>query len=567
MKSFNRRQFIRLTTAGMAATAFLSNRALANIIHSKSDVIANTAYGRVKGYRLNGVSIFKGVPYAGKVSGDRRFLTPGELEPWTGIRDAIRLGAPSIQPPNQTYGIDEPQPDEDCLVLNIWTPANDNQKRPVMFYSHGGGFVTGSGGSAMQDGANLAQRYNVVVVETNHRLGLLGYLYLDEVAGDEYKGSGNRGVQDIAFALEWVNQNIAEFGGDPDNVMIFGESGGGMKTSCVYAMPQATPYFNKASIESGPGVMMKTAEEAAITTELLMQQLGIATNNWNKLLKLSPQQILDAQLKVQQSPNQGKKRGGFAGIGSVGTNSFGPVVDGIVLPYHPFEPTAPHISKNKPLLTGWNEDEFIFFAMYGGDLSVFNLDKKELVKKLEDEFGDDALEILGVYESANPGASPAEIYIAIHSILFMGLGSITIAERKAQQGGAPVYLYNFGYKSEVKIPGTDYEFGSMHAMDIAFKFYNVDAVKDKNGYVRPGMAGGRDERFKAADNMCRLWTSFAKNGNPHVDGLPVWEPYNLKSKPTMRIDVDCSLLHNRFQEEIRMWRNYYSKKLSWDSVT
>jgi len=548
MNTFNRRHFLRLTATGVAASAFVSNKLLASVYDSKSEAIANTAYGQVKGARVNGVSMFKGVPYAGKVSGERRFLSPGKLEPWTGVRDAVKLGAPSIQPPNQTYGIDEPKPNEDCLVLNIWTPATDNAKRPVMVYSHGGGFVTGSGGSAMQDGANLAQRYDVVVVETNHRLGMLGYLYLDEVAGGEYKGSGNRGVQDIAIALKWVNENIAEFGGDPQNVMIFGESGGGMKTSCLYAMPEAAPYFHKASIESGPGVIIKTADDAALTTELLMRQLGLAKNEWHKLLDLPAEQILAAQLQLQQSPNKAKQRGGFMGIGSIGTNGFGPVVDGVVLPYHPFEPTAPVISKDKPLLTGWNEDEFIFFAMYGGDTSIFTLDNKGLKDKLQTEFGDNATEILETYVAANQGASPAEIYIAIRSILFMSLGSITIAEQKVKQGGAPAYLYNFGYKSEVKVPGTDYAFGSMHAMDIPFKFFNVSN----------GMAGNRPERFVAADNMCQLWTSFARTGKPEAKGVPQWEPYTLNTRPTMRIDATCSLLHNRYQSEIDLWRRIYN---------
>jgi len=160
----------------------------------------------------------------------------------------------------------EPEPAEDCLFLNIWTPATDNRKRPVLFYSHGGGFVIGSGGSAGQDGANLARNFDVVVVQTNHRLGLLGFLYLDELAGSEYEGSGNQGILDIVAALEWVHKNISVFGGDPNNVMIFGESGGGAKTSCLYAMPEAAPYFTKASIESGPGIRMLTREMAAETS-------------------------------------------------------------------------------------------------------------------------------------------------------------------------------------------------------------------------------------------------------------------------------------------------------------
>jgi para-nitrobenzyl esterase len=231
-----------------------------------------TSYGKLRGARQDGVSIFRGIPYAGRVSGDRRFRRPAELEPWPGVRDALQLGAPAIQPPRRN----EPEPAEDCLFLNIWTPAADNRKRPVMFYNHGGGFVIGSGGSLWQDGANLARNFDVVVVQTNHRLGLLGFLYLDELGGPDYAASGNQGLLDIVAGLAWVNENISAFGGDPDNVMIFGESGGGAKTSCLYAMPHAAAYFNKASIESGPGVRMYTREMAAETTALVLRELDIA---------------------------------------------------------------------------------------------------------------------------------------------------------------------------------------------------------------------------------------------------------------------------------------------------
>lgn len=549
-----RRRFVRSSMLGLMFTPFMPGMLSARSWGTYEDVISETVYGKIRGYRQGGVSVFKGVPYAGKVSGSRRFLTPGKLESWAGVREAKQLGHPSIQTPNQTYGINEPDPAEDCLVLNIWTPATDGKKRPVMLYNHGGGYNNGSGGSTAQDGANLAERYDVVVVQTNHRLGLLGFLYLDHIAEEEYKGSGNRGVQDIAFALEWVKENIAEFGGDPDNVMIFGESGGGMKTSCLYAMPQAAPYFNKASIESGPGVVLKTAEDAAITTDLLLKELGIAPKDWRKLLDLSPQKLLQAQLKIQSLPNQGGSRGGFMGIGGIGTNGFAAVVDGVVLPQHPFEPQATPLSKDKPLMVGWNEDEFIFFAMFGGDRSVFDLSMGQLKERLAKDYGQQAEEILKVYQAANPGMSPSEIYIAIQSIMFMGLGSVQIAEKKTEQGGAPAYLYNFGYKSEVKVPGTDYEFGAMHALDIAFKFYNVAPMKDKSGNVSTGMAGNRPERFEAADHMAQLWTSFAKDGKPKAEGVPEWEAYNLDKRPTMRIDSTCEIKYNRYQQEIDMWR-------------
>ena len=261
-------------------------------------VTTDTTYGRLRGARKDGVNLFKGIPYGGRISGDRRFRRPAPLEPWTGVRDALEFGAPAIQSPRRN----EPAPSEDCLFLNVWTPANDNKKRPVMFYSHGGGFVIGSGASGGQDGSNLARNFDVVVVQTNHRLGLLGFLYLDDIAGPEYAGSGNMGMLDIVDGLKWVHDNIAQFWGDPANVMIFGESGGGAKTSCLYAMPSAAPYFNKASIESGPGVRMASKETAAETTAMLLKELNIAPKDWRKLLDIPAADLLAMQAKLPFAP-------------------------------------------------------------------------------------------------------------------------------------------------------------------------------------------------------------------------------------------------------------------------
>jgi len=286
MKKISRKQFVQRSALGMGSVLVFSGFGY-SLLNSSGDSVktktasgdfvkARTAFGKVKGIRENGVNIFRGIPYAGRVSGDRRFRRPASLEPWKGVRDALLLGHPAIQAPKQTYGINEPAPDEDCLVLNVWTPANDHKKRPVMFYNHGGGFTSGSGESVAQDGSNLARNFDVVVVETNHRLSLMGFLYLDEIGGKDYAGSGNNGMPDIVDGLKWVNQNIAEFGGDPGNVMIFGESGGGAKTSCLFAMPGAAPYFNKASIESGPGIRVTTSDVAAETTAVLLKELNIA---------------------------------------------------------------------------------------------------------------------------------------------------------------------------------------------------------------------------------------------------------------------------------------------------
>lgn len=543
MKDFSRRQFIERTALAAAPVIILPCLAKSWTVSSSDYQTVETRYGKLRGLRENGVNIFKGIPYAGDVSGANRFQKAGPVKPWSGTRDALQLGNPSIQPANQTYGINEPAPAENCLVLNIWTPTNDGKKRPVMVYNHGGGFRTGSGGSASQDGANLARMYDVVVVATNHRLGLLGFLYLDEFGGNEFKGSGNRGVQDIAIALKWVNDNIEQFGGDPQNVMIFGESGGGMKTSCLYAMPETEPYFNKASIESGPGVEIISADDAKRTTLSLLEYLNISKKDWKKLLDVPAEKLLEAQDKLPRISNP--LSGGFRGIGNSGVGSFGAVKDGAVMPYHPFEPGAPEISKNKPLQVGWNEDEYIFFAMTSGDTEVFTLTEDQLKSRLERDFVENAEIIRKTYHEANPEKTPGEIYIAIRSIMMMGLGSITIAERKAKQGGAPAYLYNFGYKSNSKIPGTEFEIGTMHALDIPFKFYNVEG----------GMAGTKSDRFEASKNMTSLWTSFARTGKPSVAGQPNWPAYNLQNHPLMRIDTQCSVINDRYKTVCEMWKN------------
>jgi len=547
MNQLNRRQFFSrfsLATAGVVAFSRFGYSAIGsqpNQIRTEDFIETEITHGKIRGIRTEGVNIFKGIPYAGRVSGDRRFRRPAPLESWTGVRDALQLGAPSIQ---NSRGL--PAPAEDCLFLNVWTPANDGKKRPVMFYNHGGGFVSGSGGAGGQDGANLARNFDVVVVETNHRLGLLGFLYLDEIAGSDYIGSGNMGILDITAGLKWVHDNITQFGGDPNNVMIFGESGGGAKTSCLYALPEAAPYFNKASIESGPGVRMTDREIASEATEKLLKELNIERKDWRKLLEIPAADLLAAQTKFTfVAPSLDKKNK---------TLGFGPVVDGIVLPHHPFDPTAPEISRNKPLLTGWNEDEYTFFAWERHDTESFKLDFAGLLARLEPQYGEDAKKIIDVYRKSRPNASAPDIFVAVSSITMMGLGSIDIAEKKVKQNGAPVYLYNFGYKSENKIPGTDYPMGTPHAMDISFKFNNE--VPPKPGeQPRMSFGGNRPERFAASHHFAELWTTFARTGKPAAEGVPEWPAYNLVDRPTMRIDSTCEVINNRFKEEVDMWRS------------
>jgi para-nitrobenzyl esterase len=542
----NRMSISAVATVAFSKLAYSTPGYFANFSRTDEYVAAEITHGKIRGIRSEGVNIFKGIPYGGRVSGDRRFRRPAPLEPWTGVRDALQLGAPAMQ----SGGRGAPAPAEDCLFLNVWTPANDNKKRPVMFYNHGGGYVSGSGGSGGQDGTNLAGNFDVVVVETNHRLGLFGFLYLDEIAGSDYTGSGNMGILDITVGLKWVQENIAEFGGDPNNVMIFGESGGGGKTSCLYALPEAAPYFNKASIESGPGVRMLTQEMAAATTAGVIKELNISPKDWRKLLDIPAADLLTLQNKFPFVPPFLEKTTPIEPKG----NGFGPVVDGTILPNHPFDPTAPEISRNKPLITGWNEDEYAFFAMQGQDTESFKMNFDQLPAKLEPRYGSDTQKIIDTYRKAMPNASAPDIYMAVSSITMMGLGSVEIAEKKTKQNRAPVYLYNFGYKSENKIPGTDYPMGTPHAMDISFKFNNE--VPPKEGeQPRMSFAGSRPERFVASHKFAELWATFARTGKPAAEGVPEWPAYNLKDRATMRIDTQCEVINNRFSDEVDMWRS------------
>jgi para-nitrobenzyl esterase len=554
MKAISRKQFLRRSAIGMGSVLVFSGLNFPSSEPAEEYVIAKTAYGKVRGIREKGVNIFKGIPYAGLVSGDRRFGRPAPLEHWKGIRDALQLGNPAMQGPNSTYGINEPKPAEDCLFLNVWTPANNTGKRPVMFYNHGGGFGSGSGGSVAQDGANLARYFDVVVVQTNHRLNIFGFLYLGEIAGDEYKSSGNNGMLDIVDGLKWVNQNIAEFGGDPDNVMIFGESGGGSKTSCLYAMPGAAKYFNKASIESGPGIRMTPIESAIETTNLLFKELNIAPKEWSKIFELSADQIFAMQPKLAKAAaaiaasRSASERS--RGIGTSRVGGFSPVVDGITLPNHPFDPVAPKISRDKPLIVGWNEDEYTFFGLSSGDKSGFNLDLDGLFNKLETRYGDNTQRIIDTYRKNRPNATDSNIYVEIMSVTMMGLGSIEIAEKKVIQKGASAFLYNFGYKSENKVPGTEYPMGTPHAMDIAFKFYNVGPGGLQNAN---GLAGNRPERAQASHNFAEFWTTFARTGIPAATGQPGWPAYNMSARATMRIDTFCEVMYDRNRSERELW--------------
>ncbi|GGF76285.1 carboxylesterase/lipase family protein [Alteromonas lipolytica] len=510
-----------LIAAGISVPALsLPFNALAG---SSAAPVANTAQGRLRGLNDNGVLIFKGVPYAGSVSGAaNRFKAPPPPEGWSGVRDATRFGAPAWQK-SQPFGFDQPDMNEDCLFLNVWTPALDGAKRPVMVYQHGGGFVIGSGAAPWQDGAALAREHDVVVVQSNHRLGLMGYLYLGGLLGEEYQG--NQGLQDLVAALKWVNQNIAEFGGDPDNVMIFGESGGGGKTSALYGMPSAAPYFAKASIESPIGPGHQTPEQATEITREVMRRVNVTDPR--KLLTLPADVLIKAQVggTAAQTGGAGPADASKTADGEI---MFWPLIDGKVLPEEPFSGHAPAVSANKPLIVGTCKDESVFF--YQGDKSVFSLTEAGLHERLKPILGSHTERWINTFKQSRPTATPSELFIAITTAKPWRAHHLRIAEAKAKQGTAKVYSYILDYNSPVPVRGTDFPQGSPHASDIAMKFNTA------------AQFGPKDEaRLKTATNMSTLWANFARHSVPSAPGQPEWRAYSLDERDTLIIDAECRL--------------------------
>jgi para-nitrobenzyl esterase len=502
-------------------------------------VEVETSQGRLRGGHSRGALAFKGIPYAGPVAGAGRFLAAPPPQPWTGVRDALQLGPPSMQGQGTTYGENEPPCSENCLFLNVWTPAvADGRKRPVMVYCHGGGYTTGSGGSKDTDGAHLAATYDVVVVTTNHRLGILGYLYLGELGGEEYATSGNQGITDIVAALRWVRTHIEHFGGDPGNVMICGESGGGFKVGTLLAMPAAQGLFHKASIESGAQLRRVTKEQATETARRVLNALDIGVHELHKLADVPVETFVKMQLQTehQEGPL-------FKPVAIPGNPALGPVVDGHILPSHPFDPVAPPTARDVPLMIGFNRDEATFFNREHPE--IFHMDEATLAIAARKALGENADRVLSAYRLAYPKATPAELYISAATALSMGNDTITLAERKAAQP-APVYFYRYDYQSNIPIAGTDWTLRAGHATEIAPKFDNYDIVTlEGNG---PGVR-------EVSRNMSTLWTSFARHGRPGATTLPSWPRYELKHRSTMLIDVRCQVVDDPDKSIRELWES------------
>ncbi|MEU8664435.1 carboxylesterase/lipase family protein [Actinoplanes philippinensis] len=495
---------------------------------------AVTRYGRVRGRREDGIVKFLGVPYATPPVGELRFRAPKPPRPWSGVRDTVGFPNPAFQAAGGEMGPNGngrmPAPSEDCLYLNVWTPAADRRRRPVMFYNHGGGYMIGSGSATGQDGTRLAQLYDVVVVESNHRLGLLGYLFLGDLADGDY--AANQGMLDILAALRWTRDNIAGFGGDPDNVMVWGESGGGAKTAAVHTMPAAAPLFGKASIESAAPLRFPTRAGATARAERTLDLLGLTRAGIRSLHEIPAARLLEIQ--------QSEAANGVAPWGDPAPlPGFGAFVDGHVIPRHPFADGAAPFSAGKPLMVGTTRDEMVFFSLVGPK-DIFRIDDAGLRRELGRTYqGAELDRIIDVFRRSRPRATPAQLYFAIITSP-VWRDAIRIAEAKVAQRRAPVYMYQLAYPDPTLVPGTDLPLGSPHASDIPLKFANTAAD-------RP--AGER----ATARHMSALWAGFARDGRPHAPHVPRWPAYTLPRRATMWLDADCRIVDDPDRGERLYW--------------
>ncbi|MGE0593265.1 MAG: carboxylesterase/lipase family protein [Vicinamibacterales bacterium] len=474
----------------------------------------------------HGVQQFWGVPYAASTAGARRFLPPAPRPGWTGVRDAFTVQERAPQDPDgpisEVWALDRREPmGEDCLSINVFTPGTDTTRRPVMVWLHGGGFSGGSGNWLVYDGTNLARKEDVVVVSVNHRLNLFGFLHLADLGGGErWADATNVGMQDIVAALGWVKENIAAFGGDPGNVTIFGQSGGGGKVCTLMAMPSARGLFHRAIAMSGSAFRGASRENATRAAEQFLARLDIRPDNLDALQQLPWE-------RVQQAFDT---RPPIAGLGN------GPVVDGRILPRDQWTPGAPADAVDVPLLVGSVETED-GWTDPPPPLDMPEAEMLSRVTRIAQGDADLARELVALYRRRHPGISTTDVWLIMNADNTRRANAQRLAALKAAQGGAPAYLYFFDWRSPVH----GGQMKSYHTLDIPFAFSNVD--------IASSMTGSGQDRYALAHRMSGAWAAFARSGNPAHPDLPAWPAFSADTYPTMVLGNDCRLERDPNREE------------------
>jgi para-nitrobenzyl esterase len=529
MTQMNRRSFLGVGTA--ATAAFFADglwlpASAQDARGAGMTAVVSTGAGRVRGLVRYGVNQFYGIPYAASAAGANRFMPPQKVTAWTDVRECAQVGNRAPQDPDgpisEVFSMDRREPmGEDCLNLNVFTPGVGSGNRPVMVWLHGGGYAGGSGNWLLYDGTNLARKEDVVVVSVTHRLNLFGFLHLADLgAGEKWANSSNVGMQDIVAALTWVKDNIAAFGGNPGNVTIFGQSGGGGKVTTLMAMPSARGLFHRAIAQSGSTIRGAARETATAATEKFLAKIGVGKNQLDRLQQMTWQQLQEAFYKDPAIQ-------GLAG---------GPVVDGKSLPRDPWSPTAPDVSATVPLMMGSTETE-------NGWLDPpppLEMSEAEMMTRIKRVVrADDAKvnALVALYRRVHQGISNTDVYLTIDADNSRRANAQTLGELKSAQGRAASYLYFFNWRSPVHKG----QLKAYHTLDIPFAFYNID--------VAASMTGSGNDRYPLAHKMSAAWASFARTGNPNHADLPNWPAFNATDRPTMILGNECKVVNDPNKEE------------------
>ena len=519
MKTSLRFSAYPLLIVGLLASLCLAACKSASEQYSKAPVV-RTTYGSISGSFEDGVFSFKGIPYAKA----ERFMPPQAPDAWEGVREHTKFGPIAMQV--NAWSPETAMNEQKLFTVNVWSRSiNDGKKRPVMFWLHGGGFSVGASDDPITDGKMLAQKGDVVLVSVNHRLNIMGFLDLSAF-GPQYANSANVGMLDVVAALQWVNKNIRNFGGDPKNITILGESGGGGKVGTLLSMPAANGLFHKAIIQSGTLLNVMTKEKSVEVGKALAETLGLTKDNISQINNIPYKTLVEAGNKALEKTVGLRKPGSTTMVG------FAPVPDGVNLLQQPFTPDFADMSNNIPLLMGTTLNELVKTAY-----AEKNLTMEEAKKRLEKTYGDKTDTYIKLFEKTYPNATPQDL-VSIDTLFRPN--TIVTADARSVKTKAPVYTYLLTWKSDVDNSSK----GSFHGLDIPLAFKNIELGKH--------WTGTSDEAKTLAEKMSTAWINFAKTGNPNDKSLPAWKPYSRENGETMIFDKEPKILNNHDRELMQL---------------